>query len=411
MTADTWINRLYAQRSHARGSRWLAFSRIGASIQEGWDGLGSAQGAAAFAEHTQSIHFTGDTCGPAPMLSATAAFTAAESAIGMSYVSHDIGAFHGDNTRPCELGQFLPIPLHHSPHLPDDLYVRWVQLGTFQPLNRLHSQHGERLPWQYPGQAEQIASDFLRLRESLIPYLYTVARIAHDTGVTMVRPLYLEWPDHDAAYEHPAEFMLGDNMLVGTVDQLGERASVSLWVPPGIWYDFFTGEALAGPATVQREVPLNQYPVFVRAGSILPRQAEQAFTSAGPQGGLELHIWPGDGHFSLYDDAGRGLEYLQGGHTQTSIHTSTTAAGCQSLTIAKTQGRFQGALNERRWTAGFHQVQAPANVRLNGQAIANSAAGSTIGWSYDASTLTLSVTTGPQPTNADVNIQIGGPQC
>lgn len=409
LTADTWINRQYFQRSQARGSRWPAFSRIGASLQEGWAGIGGANGAAAFAEHTQTIHFTGDTCGPAAMLAEIAAFTAAESAIGMSYVSHDIGSFHGDNTLPCELGRFLPTPLTQSPHLPDDLYVRWVQLGTFQPLSRLHSQHGERLPWQYPGQAEAIAADFLRLREALVPYLYTTARQAHDTGVTMVRPLYLEWPAQDEAYAHASEFLLGEHMLIATVAELGQSATVEVWIPPGTWYEYFTGEAFTGPTTVQREIPLERYPVFVRAGAILPTQPPRPYTPAQPPEELIVSVWPGNGTFSLYDDAGRGLDYLDGAFSWTPMRSQTSGNACRALAIDAAIGSFPQALSQRSWTVRFVGMPPPDLVRINGQPI--NANGGTASWSYDAVNATLSVDTGPHSSMSAVTVEAGGAGC
>src|SRR5205823_13331170 len=79
----------------------------------------------------------------------------------------------------------LSFPTRRSSDL--DMYVRWVQLGALQPINRLHSNHGDRLPWEYSGKAARVAADFLRLRGSLGPYLYTLARTAHDTGLPMVQ--------------------------------------------------------------------------------------------------------------------------------------------------------------------------------------------------------------------------------
>ena len=94
----------------------------------------------------------------------------------MPYVSHDIGSFAGN-------------------HLPEDLYMRWVQFGAFQPVRRLHSDHGDRLPWQYADAVRGAAANFLRLREAMVPYLYATARQAYDTGLPMARALYLEWPE------------------------------------------------------------------------------------------------------------------------------------------------------------------------------------------------------------------------
>ena len=161
LTEDTWINHLYAAHNRARGSRWPSFARMGASY---WSYFGP-QEPGAFAEHRQTIHFTGDADATWQMLDFESRFTASEGNIGLPYVSHDIGSFKGK-------------------HLTDDLYARWVQLGTFQPVLRLHSDHGDRLPWEY-GAGQQPAADALRLREALVPYTYTLDRQAYDTGLPL----------------------------------------------------------------------------------------------------------------------------------------------------------------------------------------------------------------------------------
>jgi alpha-glucosidase (family GH31 glycosyl hydrolase) len=149
-------------------------------------------------------------------------------------------------------------------HLPDDLYARWVALGTFQPLDRLHSDHGDRLPWSYGAEAEAAATSFLQLREALVPYLYSLAGQAHDTGLPMTRGLYIEWPDLDAAYQHPSEYLLGRDVVVAPVIAPGDPAPATVWVPPGTWVDYFTREVLHGPAVVHEQVPLSRMPVLVR---------------------------------------------------------------------------------------------------------------------------------------------------
>jgi hypothetical protein len=213
LAADTWINAHYHADHVARDSRWPAFSRIGASFQEGKAGVAN-KGNGALAEHRHTLHFTGDACGTWQMLAHQAEFTAAEgAAIGMPYVSHDIGSFLG----PPIAGNVCNGTVGRTARLPEDMYVRWLQFGTFQPLDRLHSHHGDREPWDYPGEPQQIATDFLRLRGRLVPYLYTLSRQAHDTGLPMVRALYLQWPELDEAYQHPTQYTLGDDMLIAAV--------------------------------------------------------------------------------------------------------------------------------------------------------------------------------------------------
>jgi hypothetical protein len=398
LTGDTWINRHYQRDSEARGSRWPVFSRIGASFQEGKAGIAN-NGAGAFAEHRYTMHFTGDTCATWPMLAFEAEMTAAEGSIGMAYVTHDIGSF---------LGEPLPTTgcngvLGRNPHLPDDMYVRWIQFGTFQPIDRLHSHHGDRLPWEYPGVAETVASEFLRLRGRLLPYLYTLSRQAHDSGLPMVRALYLQWPELEAAYQYRSSFTLGQDMLVATVAAPGDPAAVTFWLPPGSWTDFFTGETLVGPQELTRNVPLAQYPVFMRAGAILPTQPDLPSSQIGPQDDLTLNVWPGaDGHFELYDDEGRGFGYRDGAYSWTRITTATSAQGCVRVDLGAARGSFPGALAQRRWTLKLHGIPAPAVVRLAGQPVTGS---------YDPARRVLTVKTGPRATTVPLGFVAGPEGC
>jgi hypothetical protein len=375
LTEDTWINRLYAQRQLARGSRWPALSRIGASY---WAYFGD-QEPGAFAEHRQTIHFTGDSGATWPILDFESRFTVAEGNIGLPYVSHDIGSFKGK-------------------HLDDDMYVRWVQLGAFQPINRLHSNHGDRLPWEYSGEAGRIAADFLRLRGSLVPYLYTLAREAHDRGLPMARGMYLLWPEQDDAYRYDRQYMLGNDLLVAPVGTPGGTAAKKVWFPPGEWVDFFTGERHHGPQVKELSVPLGRMPVFARAGAVVPSQAYVPSQPARPPDRLVLTVWAGrDGSFRLYEDAGDGLAYRKGAFAVTRIAHDDRAAAGTVVKIGAARGSFDGKRTSRKWVVRLVGVPKPARVRVNGRAA--SAA-------YDAATRTATIRTARLSTGHTVRIAI-----
>jgi alpha-glucosidase (family GH31 glycosyl hydrolase) len=347
LTADTWINSLYAREQRARGSRWPAFARVGASYSasDGLDGDTQNGGTGIYAEHRSTIQFTGDTCATWQMLAFEAQFTASEAAVGLPYVSHDIGSFNGQP----EAGQCSSQTGLLNEHLPDDLYARWVAFGTFQPLDRLHSNHGDRLPWQYGAAANAAAAGFLRLRESLNPYLYTLARRAYDTGLQITGPLYLQWPQRAAAYQHPSEYTFGPGIVVEPVAASGDPAPATLWVPPGTWVDYFTGQRFRGPGVRTLSVPLSQMPVLVRAGSIVPSQPDVAFTSRGSPRKLILTVYSGaTGRFDLYDDQGAGFGYTRGAFTWTPI-VHAERHGVTTITIGPAQGRLPGAARTRSW--------------------------------------------------------------
>lgn len=401
LTGDTWINSRYAQDNEKRGLRWPAFSRIGASFQQGDAGIGN-NGAGAFAEHRYTMHFTGDTCATWPMLAYEAQFTTSEGNIGLPYVTHDIGSFLGPPTTTGCNGT-----LGRTPHLPDDFYVRWVQFGTFQPLDRLHSHHGDRLPWEYSGAAAVSASAFLRLRERLVPFLYTLSRQSYDSGLPMTRALYLQWPELDEAYNHPTEYTLGKDMLVAPVISAGNPATVTVWLPPGEWTDYFTGETFMGPQTVNLSVSYDQYPVFLRSGAILSTQPDVPTSSASPQDNLVLSVWPGsgaNGALDLYDDEGHGFGYRSGAYSFTSLR-SASSAGCAQLSIGAARGQFPGALTQRSWKVQFNNVAEPEQVRIDGRIAAADL------WHYDANQQLLEIMIEAAPVNTPLQVSAGNSGC
>ena len=226
VTPDAWINHLYAQELANKGQRGFVLSRTGSSYQN----PDEVYPAGPWSGHTSTLAFTGDTWGTWNTLALQVQLAADEASIDEPYVSNDIGSF---------LGQ-PPGTASDDP----DVYARWVQLGTFQPILRLHSSHGNRLPWDYPQPANDIAASFLRLREALVPYTYTLADEAVRTGLPINRPLYLDYPDEPAAYANPGEYLYGPNVLVAPVTTPGTVSTQSVWFPPGRWTDWFTGATL-----------------------------------------------------------------------------------------------------------------------------------------------------------------------
>jgi alpha-glucosidase (family GH31 glycosyl hydrolase) len=407
LTPDTWINSRYASEQRARGSRWPVFSRIGAQFEPGSaDGPDGDRGEGdsgdgAFAEHRYTIQFTGDTCATWPMLGFEAQLSAEEGNIGLPYVSDDIGSFNGvPGNLPCGSADETSAIQQSSRHLPDDLYARWVQLGTFQPLDRLHSNHGDRLPWQYGAAADASAASSLRLREALDPYTYTLARRAYDTGQPITGALYLQWPGVAGAYDHPSEYTYGPDLVVAPVTADGDPAPATVWVPPGAWVDMFTGERFQGPSVHTLAVPLSQMPVLVRAGSVLVTQPYAPYTPPGPNPNLILTAYPGArGAFTLYDDQGTGFGYQRGEDSFTQIGQRRHGRRAV-VTIGAAKGSFPGRLARRSWQVVFEQVPAPRRVTL--MVGRRTVRLSQSRWRYVAATRTLTVGTGAVSTSKRV---------
>jgi alpha-glucosidase (family GH31 glycosyl hydrolase) len=270
-----------------------------------------------------------------------------------------------------------------------------VQFGTFQPLDRLHSNHGDRLPWEYGPAADRSATSFLQLREELGPYIYTLARHAYDTGMPLTGGLYLRWPGQPGAYQHPSEYTFGSDVVVEPVTAPGDPAPATIWVPPGTWTDYFTSQRFSGPRTVTLSVPLSQMPVLVRAGAIIPTQPYVPYTHAGPPTNVILSAFPGRrGRFRLYDDHGSGFGYQHGLYTWTPISQRRYGKHL-SVTIGAARAHFRGAPRVRAWTLRVIGVSRPKVVRVDGRRRR---------WSYDAASRTAIVSTGSVPTNRAVTV-------
>lgn len=392
ITPDTWINYLYAKDLTDKGKRGFAFSRMGSSLQN-WDG---SYPEGPWAEHRYDVHFTGDTYATWDMLSFEDYFTIREGNIGLPYVTHDIGSFNG--------------PPPGGPHDPDDLYARWVQLGAFQPVLRLHSNHGDRLPWSYGPAAEASAEDAMRLHEALIPYSYTAAREAYDSGVPMVRGMYLDYPDTPAAYSFGHEYMYGDNMLVAPVTTAGNVAPAKVWFPPGTWVDYFTGAQYQGPSVQTITEPLDRMPVFVKAGAIVPEQSSQDYLGQNPGAAEILKVYPGgDGSYRLYNDAGEGLGYQRGAYTWTPVSHTSNGNGEEVVTIGAAQGSFPGQPASRTFDVQAVDASQPASVRVNNTELPHVADGASgPGWWYDAGAHVVHVGLPPQAARDSVTVALEG---
>ncbi|HEY3870483.1 MAG TPA: TIM-barrel domain-containing protein, partial [Actinocrinis sp.] len=379
---DNFINQAYAQDGTARGLRGFSFGRIGSSEQAGDTG---SYALGPWSERRNTMQFTGDTEATWAMMALEAHFAGDEAAAGISNVSNDIGSFHGD-------------------HLADDMYARWVQLGAFQPIDRLHSDHGDRLPWNYGTAADASAERFLRLREALVPYTYTLAAQAHLTGAPIIRPLYLDYPNNAEAYTYNEEYLYGDDVLVApivTPDDANGNGSVTAWIPPGTWTDYFTGTSYTGPTTATITDPLSEMPVLIKSGGIMPTRTDYTQdAAASPLTQVTLSVAAGaDGTFSLYQDAGEGNGYQSGQSTTTPI---SWADSSRTLTVGADSGSFPGAVTQRSYTLRLSDSTAPTAVFVDGVQVPETA------WSYNANERMTTVVTGELPVSSAHTITLSG---
>ena len=232
-----------------------------------------------------------------------------------------------------DIGGFVP-----TKEFTAELYVRWFQFGAFCPLFRSHGRNWTlRLPWgwntgdsgpmeisRYNGaalpdaselhntQVEPICRKYLELRYRMLPYLYSAARECTITGLPVMRSLWLHYPDDPAAVARGDEYLWGRDILVAPVAEPG-AASRRIYLPRGVWYDFWSNERHDGGRELSRDVDLETMPLYVRAGCILPLGPVKQYTGEQVDAPLTLSIYPGaDGSFMLYEDDGSSFNYRKG---------------------------------------------------------------------------------------------------
>lgn len=309
--------------------------------------------------HRYPLGFSGDTYIEWETLDYLPYFTATASNVGYTWWSHDIGG-------------------HMNGRKNDELYVRMLQFGVFSPVNRLHGMDVDVLskePWLYENGAGLIAAEWLRLRHSLIPYLYAASYRTHTKGKALIEPLYYEW-DTPKAYEYKNEYLFGGQLLVAPITAPADKdgfARTRVWLPEGKWTDIFTGDSYLSPVggkewTVLRK--MESMPVFARAGGILPLSKDKGNVVDNPEN-LDICVWSGDGEFALFED-GRTQENTRECITQfTSKLMETDGACMQSLQIC-TSGDTSVIPKERTLRVLFKDVdwEKEVTVYKNGEKLA-----------------------------------------
>jgi alpha-D-xyloside xylohydrolase len=248
-------------------------------------------------------------------------------ASGMPYWSTDIGGW-----------QYLPAT--HKPERPvlidpsdareevgnyDDypeLYVRWFEYGAFQPNFRAHGSRPQNEVWSYGKQAEPILEKYLRLRYTLMPYIYSLGWGTHETGAPFMRGLFMDFGGDPKVADIGDEYMFGPALLVAPVVEQG-MTTRQVYLPAGAdWYNYWTNEKLRGGQTVTMAAPIDTLPLFVRAGSIVP-MGKPVVSTNEKQALQEVRVYPGaDASFDLYSDDGTTYAYEKGEMQIAHLHWS-----------------------------------------------------------------------------------------
>jgi alpha-glucosidase (family GH31 glycosyl hydrolase) len=375
-----WLNYLHFTDQQREGKRPLLFHR--------WGGLGN---------HRYQIGFSGDTISVWDSLAFQPWFTATAANVGYAYWSHDIGG--------------------HMPGAVDpELYTRWVQFGAFSPILRTHTTKNpdsERRIWAYPEPYSSVLRTTFQLRYALQPYLYTEARRTYDTGVAFLRPLYYDWPYEAPAYDAKNEYLFGDEMLAAPVvapaDKVTGLASEKIWLPAGEWFEWPTGKRLDGPAQVDRNFSIDQIPVYLKTGAIVPMQPPMLHTGEKPVDPLIVNVWPlapGErSSYSVYEDSGASVDYQRGVFARTPIKAAQTADVLR-VEIGPVEGSYPGMLKTRSYELRLPADWPPAEVTVNGTPVKQAAAYGKNGWSFIGNTLTTVIPVPNDSIEAKVTIEV-----
>jgi alpha-D-xyloside xylohydrolase len=201
-----------------------------------------------------------------------------------------------------------------------ELITRWYEYATFTPTMRAHGSRPQTEVWSYGKQAEAVIVKYLRLRYTLMPYLYSLGRRTYDTGAPFMRALFMDFPNDSNVASIGDEYMFGPAFLVAPVTDQGREAR-QVYLPAGSdWYNYWSNEKLRGGQTVTVAAPIDVIPLFVRAGSIIPMGVDVQNT-AGAQPLREIRVYPGvAADFTLYDDDGVSYDYETGKGRTTRLH-------------------------------------------------------------------------------------------
>ena len=348
-----------------------------------WGGLGN---------HRYQVGFSGDSFITWASLKFLPYFNSTASNVLYGYWSHDIGGHQSKKWG--------------SPVEPQ-LYTRAMQMGQYLPIIRSHSTKDPNLnkePWAFSSDTQQRLANVINGRYALVPYIYTMARKTYESGLALCRPLYYDNPEAKEAYEFKEEYMFGDDMLIAPVtsevDSVDGYANVKVWLPAGEWLEYETGQMLQGGKNYERRFTLDEYPVYVKAGSIVPYFGKLKNLS-GTNQAVTIRVFPGadQGEFMLYEDNGEDKNYVT---EYANTPLSYTRQGNRlDVTIGARQGLYKDMPAQRHFYVALPCQKAPVSVSCNG---------SKLPFTYDGLNLEATIDLGMVDCSAVLKIQIEMPE-
>ena len=367
------LNHLHILDIMRNGKRPMFFSR--------YAGIGS---------HRYPVGFSGDTVTTWESLNFQPYFTANASNVGYGWWSHDIGG-------------------HMLGYRDDELQIRWLQLGVLSPINRLHSTKdifAGKEPWNLRQDLCEVYKEWLRFRHRLFPYLYTMNYCTHNELKPLVLPMYYYYPECDNAYKYRNQYFFGSEFFVAPItspnDENSVLGSVDVWFPEGKWFDFFSGLCYKGNRTLKVHRNLGEYPVFAKAGAIIPMASNVEDNLLGNKEDMTVFVFAGaDNTFKLYEDKGDGNEFKNGDCVITEFNLCWGEKAV--FTVKPANGNTAIIPSKRNWDIklrGFAK-EIQVNVKVQGKEIPCKTA-------YDLKSNTTSVIIENISVNSEITVEISG---
>ena len=272
--------------------------------------------------------------------------------IGACFWSHDVGGSIGgieDN----------------------DLYLRSLQFGVFSPILRFNTEKGKyfkREPWKWDVVTETIATDYLKLRHKLIPYIYSESYYYYKESKLLIQPFYyynLSFYDDE---NYANQYFFGNAFMISPIikpmDEIIGRTIQKFFIPEGVWYDFKTGKRFVGNHKYISFYPISDYPIFVKQGSIIPMAADDSYMDYRNPKTLEIHVFPGQSNtYRLYEDDGESFEYLKGKYAITELDYNYRKSN-YTLIIRNVEGDTSVLPSKRNYKIVFRNTKKSDNVKV-----------------------------------------------
>ncbi|CAL9494314.1 hypothetical protein SUDANB95_03283 [Actinosynnema sp. ALI-1.44] len=306
-----------------------------------------------------------------------------------------------------------------------DTYSRDLQWKAFTPVMMSMSGWGntnpssgyhDKQPWRFDAAHQAVNRKYLKLKMRLMPYFYTMSRVAHETGVPTTRAMVLEYPNDPVARGNQTsqQFMAGDAFLVAPVTSAGTTRS-GIYLPAGTWTDYWTGTVYQGPGTFDGySAPLDRLPLFVKGGAIVPMWPQMNHSGEKPRTPITFDVYPrGNSSFELYEDDGVTRQFASGAYAKQNVTVSapTGGSGNVTVTVGASNGNYTGKPSSRGYELAVHVAGAPSSVALGSGALTRYTSqaeydAAATGWYFSGGV--LHVRTGAQSTAAAFTVTATG---